>query len=123
MPRARARRQVGAADALTQSLDWAPVRPAPTPYVPTPPAATPVPEKPLPAVTLKPRETEQNGVAGTARQAEQEGRADDAVALLSEGIRQVPESVELLLLRASILARQCRLAEAEADLRQAVRIQ
>src|SRR5438093_140776 len=112
MPRARPRRQVGAAHAVTQSIDWAPVRPAPTPYVPPPATPAPVVEQP-PKATLEPRQTKQEGVAGAARQAEQEGRADEAVALLNEGIRQVPESVELLVLRGSILGRQRRLSEAE----------
>src|SRR5262245_53074239 len=123
MPRARPRRQVGGAHALTQPLDWVPVRPEPTPYVPTPPAPTPVAEKPPAADPVVLHQGEIEVVAVAARQAELEGRADEAVALLNEEIREVPQSVELLVLRGSILGRQRRLAEAEADLRQALQLQ
>ncbi|HXS25452.1 MAG TPA: hypothetical protein VN719_14555, partial [Gemmatimonadales bacterium] len=50
-----------------------------------------------------------NGVVGAAHQAEEEGRPEEALALLDEGIRSAPGSAELLALRGALLGRQGRL--------------
>ncbi len=61
-------------------------------------------------------------LAREASRAEAEGRPEQALALLDEGLDGLPDAVDLLVLRAAILARQRRFADAEADLRRTLRI-
>src|SRR5438552_1437163 len=86
MPRARPRRQVGATRAITQSLDWAPVRSAPTPYIPMP-VAEPG-RLQLPGGSAEPDGTggERGGSAGTLALA----RSATAAGLPSDGPRAGP---------------------------------
>jgi predicted Zn-dependent protease len=125
MPRTRRRRQ--RAGERTDDLFLRPSPRPPGPFLvaaplastatlPAPPAAatrapaTPVPESPVSRLTRE------------VGRAEERGRADEALALLDDELKTQPEAVDLLVLRATVLGRQRRLADAEADLRRAVRL-
>ena len=85
--------------------------PLPAPGAPTPAApAAPAPEGPAARLACE------------ASRAEAEGRPEQALALLDEGLDGLPDATDLLVLRAAIRARQGRFVDAEADLRRTLRI-
>jgi predicted Zn-dependent protease len=126
MPRTRRRRP--RAGERTDDLLLRPSLRPPGPFFVAAPLASaatlPAPEGPAAATTVAApaAETLILRLTREAGRAEERGRPDEALALLDEGLESQPEAVDLLLLRAAVLGRQRRGAEAETDLRRAVRL-
>lgn len=129
MPRTRRRAQ-RARERTDDLFIRPPLRQPGPPYAPLPAPtaaaapAVPTPVRPaLPAVpTPTAPESATARLSREAARAEAEGRPEQALALLDEGLDGLPDAVDLLVLRAEILARQRRFADAEADLRRTLRI-
>ena len=127
MPRTRRRRQPSGE--RTDDLFLRPSLRPPGPFLVAAPLASAatlpaaqVPAAAAPTALPPAAETLVLRLTREAGRAEERGRPDEALALLDEGLESQPEVVDLLVLRAAVLARQRRLAEAETDLRRAVRL-
>ena len=127
MPRTRRRRQ--RAGERTDDLFLRPSPRPPGPFLVAAPLASaatlPVPSAPAGAARASAPPIPETAVLRLTREvsrAEERGRADEALALLGEALGSQPEAVDLLVLRAAVLGRQRRLADAETDLRRAVRL-
>jgi predicted Zn-dependent protease len=94
--------------------------PAPAAAPAVPPQVRPAPPPAVPVLAAP--ESPSARLSREAIRAEAEGRPEQALALLDEGLEELPDAVDLLVLRAEILARQHRFADAEADLRRTLRI-
>lgn len=122
MPRTRRRAQ-RARERTDDLFIRPPLRQPGPPYAPLPASAVPARATAPPAVPAQPApELPCARLSREASRAEAEGRPDQALALLDEGLDGLPDAVDLLVLRAEILARQRRFADAEADLRRTLRI-
>ena len=125
MPRTRRRQRAGE---RTDDLFLRPPLRSPGPFLVAAPlaSAATVPavsaQAAAPPAVLPAAETLVLRLTREAAQAEERGHPDEALALLDGGLEGHPDAVELLVLRAAVLVRQRRMAEAETDLRRAVRL-
>jgi len=122
MPRTRRRAQA-ARERTDDLFVRAALRQPGPPYTPPPLAPGAAPAAPPPvAPALAVADPPSARIAREASRAEAEGHPEEALALLDEGLDGLPGAVDLLVLRAAILAHQRRFADAESDLRRTLRL-
>ncbi|HTC23308.1 MAG TPA: tetratricopeptide repeat protein [Gemmatimonadales bacterium] len=123
MPRTRRRRQ--RTRELTDDLFLRPPMRPPVPFLVLPSPAdsdTPLAPSGDPVSAAAGAESQVVRLTRVAAQAEAAGHPEQAMEVLDAAVANQPEAVDLLVLRAAVLGRQRRLAEAEKDLRRAVRL-